>query len=206
MDIPLAEGSWRQYRWQPMCRMRRFIAVALFGSAFLSSCESSVGTRKTPDAANIDTGSPDEVKPDTSALDISRPDTARVDVQFSDVSFDVASPDGVSPNLSPDEGNTDVGSPDVSALVDIPSAEVSRCCVGQWICGANTMFSLTPEADGCYLSGLPGRKLIAPDGTITEGGSLVGSARDAGVRVSVLYPDGTQWLFCARSEGCTFPW
>jgi hypothetical protein len=189
-----------------MCRPRRCIAVALLGSALLSSCESSVGARKTPDAANIETGSPDEVKPDTAALDISRPDTAIVDVQFSDVSFDVARPDWVSPNLSPDEGSADMGAPDMGAAVDMPSAEVSRCCVGQWICGANTMFSLTPEADGCYLSGLPGRKLIAPDGTIAEGGSLVGRARDAGVRVSILYPDGTQWLFCARSEGCTFPW
>jgi hypothetical protein len=189
-----------------MCRLRRCLAVALLGSALLSSCESSVSARKTPDAANIDTGSPDEVKPDTADLDISRPDTARMDVQFSDVSFDVARPDWVSPNLSPDEGSADMGAPDMGAAVDMPSAEVSRCCVGQWICGANTMFSLTPEADGCYLSGLPGRKLIAPDGTIAEGGSLVGRARDAGVRVSVLYPDGTQWLFCARSEGCTFPW
>ena len=194
-----------------MCRLRRCVFVALLGSAFLSSCESSVGARKTPDAANIDAGSPDEVKPDTAVLDISRPDTARVEVQFPDVSFDVASPDGVSPNLSPDEGSADMGAPDVGAPdmgapVDMPSAEVSRCCVGQWICGATTTFSLTPEADGCYLSGLPGRNLIAPDGTITEGGSLVGRARDAGVRVSVLYPDGTQWLFCARSEGCTFPW
>jgi len=189
-----------------MCRLRRCVSVALLGSAFLSSCESSVGARKAPDAANIDTGSPDEVKPDTAALDISRPDTAIVGVQFSDVSIDVASPDGGAPNLSPDEGSVDVGSPDVGAPVDRPSAEVSRCCVGQWICGATTTFNLTPEADGCYLSGLPGRKLIAPDGTITEGGSLVGTAKDAGVRVSVYYPDGTQWLFCARSEGCTFPW
>jgi len=98
-------------------------------------------------------------------------------------------------NLSLDEGSADLGSPDLGSPVDRTLAEVSRCCVGQWICGANTTFSLTPEADGCYLSGLPGRKLIASDGTITEGGSLVGMARDAGVRVSVLYPDDTQWLF-----------
>ena len=174
----------------------------------------------TPDAANSDTGSGDEAKPDTAALTIPGPDTASVDV-FSDASFDVARPDWVSPNLAPDEGSADVGSPEVGALdvsspdvgapdvgspVDRTSAEVSRCCVGEWICGANTLLILTPEADGCYLSGLPGRKLIAPDGTITEGRAPVGMARDAGVRVSVLYPDGTQWLFCARSEGCTFPW
>ena len=216
MDILLAEDGWGQYGSLSMWRLRRCIVVALFGSAFLSGCESSVGTRMTSDATTIDTFSPNEAKPDTAALDISRPDTARADVQFSDVSFDMAKPDWASPNLAPDEGSAgegsadegsaDEGSPDVGSPVDRTSAEVSRCCVGQWICGANTIFSLTPEADGCYLSGLAGRKLIAPDGTISEGGALVGMARDAGVRVSLLYPDGTQWLFCARSEGCTFPW
>jgi hypothetical protein len=59
-----------------------------------------------------------------------------------------------------------------------------------------------PAADGCYLSGLPGRNLLSPDGTITADGAVVGSATGSGARVHVAHPDGTQWLYCAGAGGC----
>src|SRR3954470_22221937 len=79
-------------------------------------------------------------------------------------------------------------------------------CVGYWTCGAPagnaTRIDLTPEVDGCYLSGLPGRNLLSPDGTITADGAVVGTAMGSGARVYVSYPDGTQWLYCAGGGGC----
>ena len=79
-------------------------------------------------------------------------------------------------------------------------------CTGYWICGGDvTRIDLTPEPDGCYLSGLPGRKLIGPDGTITEAAAIVGKAAGTGARVTVSYPDGSQWLFCAGGGGCLPP-
>ena len=76
-------------------------------------------------------------------------------------------------------------------------------CEGYWTCGGYaTPIDLTPEADGCYLSGLPGRNLLSPDGTITADGAVVGKATGSGARVHVAYPDGTQWLFCAGGGGC----
>ncbi len=76
-------------------------------------------------------------------------------------------------------------------------------CEGSWTCGGDvTRIDLTPEADGCYLSGLPGRNLLSSDGTITADGAVVGKATGSGARVHVAYPDGTQWLFCAGGGGC----
>jgi hypothetical protein len=76
-------------------------------------------------------------------------------------------------------------------------------CAGYWICGGDvTRIDLTPEADGCYLSGLRGRNLLSPDGTIIADGVVVGKATGSGARVQVVYPDGTQWLFCAGAGGC----
>jgi len=57
-------------------------------------------------------------------------------------------------------------------------------------------------ADGCYLSGLPGRNLLSPDGTITADGAVVGIATGSGARVMVAHPDGSQWLFRAGGGGC----
>ena len=76
-------------------------------------------------------------------------------------------------------------------------------CEGYWICGGDvTRIDLTPEADGCYLSGLPGRNLLSPDGTVMADGVVVGTATGTGARVNVVRPDGTLWLVCAAAGGC----
>jgi hypothetical protein len=83
--------------------------------------------------------------------------------------------------------------------------QVAACfpCVGYWICGGDvTRIDLKPELDGCLLSGLPGRNLLSPDGTITADGAVVGNATGTGARVTVFYPDGTRWLVCAGAGGC----
>jgi hypothetical protein len=91
------------------------------------------------------------------------------------------------------------------------SGSVCFPCEGYWICGGDvtdassatsSQIDLKPENDGCYLSGLPGRNLLAPDGTVTAGGTVVGKATGTGARVTVRYPDGGQWLFCAGGGGC----
>jgi hypothetical protein len=75
-------------------------------------------------------------------------------------------------------------------------------CEGYWICGGDvTRIDLVPEADGCLLSGLPGRNLLSPDGTITADEVVVGRAQGSGARVHVAYTDGSQWLFCAGGGG-----
>ena len=67
-------------------------------------------------------------------------------------------------------------------------------------CGGDvTRIDLTPEADGCTLSGLPGRNLLSPDGTITADGVVVGTATDQAGAIEVANPEGTQWLDCARA-------
>lgn len=75
-------------------------------------------------------------------------------------------------------------------------------CENHWICGANNQILLTREEDGCYLAGLPGHKLLAPDGTVTEGGEVVGKATKFGPQVGLYYPDGTQWTYCGRTPLC----
>ena len=76
-------------------------------------------------------------------------------------------------------------------------------CESYWTCGGDvTRVDLTPEMDGCYLSGLPGRNLLSPDGTISSGGTVVGKATGSGARVHVTYPDGSLWLFCTGAGGC----
>ena len=85
------------------------------------------------------------------------------------------------------------------------SDSIRQCfpCQGYWICGgAVERIDLTPDADGCFLSGLPGRNLLSPDGTITANGVVVGSADGTGASVHVAYPDGSQWLFCRGGGGC----
>jgi len=75
-------------------------------------------------------------------------------------------------------------------------------CEGYWTCGGDvTRIDLVPEADGCLLSGLPGRNLLSPDGTITANEVVVGRAQGSGARVHVAYADGAQWLFCAGGGG-----
>ena len=76
-------------------------------------------------------------------------------------------------------------------------------CEGRWICGGDvTYVDLKPEMDGCYLSGLPGRNLLALDGTVTRDGAVIGKAAGTGARVSVALLDGTLWLYCAAGGGC----
>jgi hypothetical protein len=92
------------------------------------------------------------------------------------------------------------GSFDVAPMETFDASLAIFTCTDIWICGGDVpRIELKPETDGCYLRGLPGRNLLAPDGTITAGGVVVGKATNAGARVRVLYPDGGQWLFCARS-------
>jgi hypothetical protein len=86
---------------------------------------------------------------------------------------------------------------------DPQSAVACFPCEGYWICGGDvTRIDLRPEVDGCYLSGLPGRNLLSPDGTIIAEGAVVGKATGSGARVHVAHPDGTQWLYCAGAGGC----
>jgi hypothetical protein len=83
------------------------------------------------------------------------------------------------------------------------AGQVCFSCQSYWICGGDVSeIDLKPEADGCYLSGLPGRNLLAPDGTITADGTVVGKATGTGARVQVNRPDGSQWLFCTGAGGC----
>ena len=81
--------------------------------------------------------------------------------------------------------------------------ENCSACENYWICGGSaTRIDLKQEADGCYLMGLPGRKLLAPDGSITEDGAVIGHADGTGARVTVLDTNGAQWLFCAGGWTC----
>jgi len=96
-------------------------------------------------------------------------------------------------------GATDGGTPDVM----FPCGP----CPTHWVCGGAgdagyTDVILTVEDDGCYLSGLPGHKLLAPDGTITEAGSPVARAQKFGPQVGLYYPDGSQWLYCGGNLPC----
>jgi len=87
--------------------------------------------------------------------------------------------------------------------IAVDSGRACFSCESYWICGGDvSRIDLTPEADGCYLSGLPGRNLLSPDGTITADGAVVGIATDYGARVHIVYPDGTLWLVCASPGGC----
>ena len=80
-------------------------------------------------------------------------------------------------------------------------------CMTHWVCSgggdAGTIpIDLVLETDGCYLSGLPGHKLLAPDGSITENGTVVATALKFGPQVGVNYPDGQRWLYCGTSPFC----
>ena len=83
-------------------------------------------------------------------------------------------------------------------------------CGINWSCGGAsgtpyTYVTLVSEDDGCYLSGLPGHKLLSADGTITENGVNVGRAQRFGPQVGLYYPDGSQWLYCGGALPCTTP-
>jgi len=80
-------------------------------------------------------------------------------------------------------------------------------CGINWACGGAagvpyTYVTLVSEDDGCYLAGLPGHKLLAPDGTITENGVNVARAQRFGPQVGLYYPDGSQWLYCGGALPC----
>jgi hypothetical protein len=98
----------------------------------------------------------------------------------------------------------DSGGPDDASQGALADSGVACFpCEGYWICGgAVERVTLKPEEDGCYLSGLSGRNILAPDGTILADGTLVGTATGSGARVTVTTPDGGQWLYCAAGGGC----
>jgi hypothetical protein len=92
-------------------------------------------------------------------------------------------------------------SPPESAVVD--SGLACFPCAGHWICGGDVArIDLVPGTDGCQLSGLPDRTLLAVDGTITRDGVVIAKAEGTGARVSVTLLDGSLWLFCAAGDGC----
>ncbi|MDB4988396.1 MAG: hypothetical protein JWN04_3574 [Myxococcaceae bacterium] len=117
---------------------------------------------------------------------------------------------------TPDSSTSDAGLThlDASPGGDAATDFAVNCwpCVGYWTCGnsrpddagtgGGVIVDLKPEPDGCYLSGLSGRNLLAPDGTITENGVLLGTAEGSGARVHVTFPDGGLWLYCAAGGGC----
>ena len=175
------------------------------------------------DAKNFDTPSSDASSSDAVEIDSSRLDKGPSEVG----SFDAPSPD----DSRPDSGSFDAPAAEVSrpdsGSFDVPTREDSRpdagsfeasppdnvmadagndcfSCEGYLICGGevNGQIDLMPAADGCYLSGLPGRKLLAPNGTITEGGVVVGKAVSQGAGVDIRHPDGGFWLACRRPSSC----
>lgn len=95
---------------------------------------------------------------------------------------------------------SDGGSPDVM----FPCGP----CSPHWVCGgysdaAGTDVTLTPEEDGCYLAGLSGHALLAPDGTVTENGVQIGRAQKFGPQVGFYHPDGSSWFYCGGNLPCS---
>lgn len=81
-------------------------------------------------------------------------------------------------------------------------------CSPHWICGGygdatETDVILTPEEDGCYLAGLSGHVLLAPDGTVTENRVPLGRAQKFGPQVGFYHPDGSQWFYCGGNLPCS---
>jgi len=130
------------------------------------------------DAAEIDSSRLDKGPPEVGSFDAPAREDSRPDASI----FAASPPD----NVVADAGND------------------CFSCEGYVICGGevNGQIDLMPAADGCYLSGLPGRKLLAPDGTITEGGAVVGKAASHGAGVDVTHLDGGYWLTCRRPRSC----
>ena len=92
-----------------------------------------------------------------------------------------------------------------SVALDAGVADAGRVCFpceDYRTCGGGLRIDLEPESDGCHLSGLHERHLLAPDGTVTKDGVVIGKAEGTGARVSVERLDGTLWLFCAAGGGC----
>jgi hypothetical protein len=113
----------------------------------------------------------------------------------------IAACGGSTPSATPpDGGSLDAPRADGAAIDTAPPCFP---CEGYWICGGSVeRIDLTPSVDGCYLSGLPDRTIISPDGTIIVDGGVVALATGSGARVHVTYPDGGLWLFCAAGGGC----
>jgi hypothetical protein len=113
----------------------------------------------------------------------------------------VAGCGGSPPSATPNNGGSLDAAPADGAAVD--TGPPCFPCEGYWICGGSVeRIDLTPSVDGCYLSGLPDRTIISPDGTIIVDRGVVALATGLGARVSVTYPDGGLWLFCAAGGGC----
>jgi hypothetical protein len=160
-----------------------------------------------PDVAQTDVAGTDVAGTDVAGTDVAGTDVAGTDVAGTDVAgTDVAGTDvatGADMSDGPTGGDgagTDGGSADA----------MFSCgpCGINWSCGgaAGTPYTyvmLVAEDDGCYLSGLPGHKLLAADGTITENGVSVARAQRFGPQVGLYYPDGSQWLYCGGVLPCT---
>jgi len=105
----------------------------------------------------------------------------------------------------------DGSAPGDGAPMDGGSADVMfPCgpCSPHWYCGGygdatETDITLTPEEDGCYLAGLAGHVLLAPDGTLTENGVPIGRAQKLGPQVQFYRSDGSQWFFCGGNLPCS---
>jgi hypothetical protein len=119
--------------------------------------------------------------------------------------FDAPPSDAFSSDADAIDSSRGDKSPPEDSLADAGSHCFS--CEGYFICGGevNGQIDLMPATDGCYLSGLPGRKLLAADGTITEGGAVVGKAISRGAGVDISHPDGGSWLVCRRPLSCSSP-
>ena len=203
-----------------MPRFRLVVAVALLAWAGSIGCgDAGGGTQPEAGSADLaihdtavrdtrdfDAPSSDAFLSDAYAIDSSQRDKSPPDVG----GFDAPATEGSRPELGsfdapereasrPDVGSFEASPPD-DALVDAGSHCFS--CEGYLICGGEGQIDLTPAADGCYLSGLSGRKLLAADGTITEGGALVGKAVSRGAGVDISNPDGGSWLICRRPVSC----
>ena len=176
------------------------------GSADLATHDIAV-----PDTRDFDAPPSDAFSSAADAIDSSQRDQSPTDVSgFDAPAIEVPRPD-VGSFDAPDReaSGPDVGRFDASPRDDALADAGNYCfsCEGYLICGGevNGQIDLMPADDGCYLSGLPGRRLLAADGTITEGGAVVGKAISRGAGVDISYPDGGSWLVCRRPLSCNSP-
>lgn len=147
----------------------------------------------------------DRARADALPLDQGGSDHVGVPDAVSDAVLDVAPTDGVTADRPSDHPAADAMTADRDG-----SGTPTTCgpCMELWVCGgtdSTVEITPVPKADGCHLAGLSGDKLLQPDGTITEGGAVIASTMRTNARIRVLYPDGSQWLFCALPPVCT-PW
>jgi len=206
-----------------MPRLRRAIAIALLAWAGSTGCSRAGSGRMQPDTGSADLATHDEAERDSKDVDAPSADAfsseaAEIETSQRDKgppevgSFEAPATEDSGPDAGsfdapatedarPDVGSFEAFAPD-NAIADAGNG--CFACEGYLICGGEItgQINLMPEADGCYLSGLPGRTLLAPDGTLTEGGAVVGKAVSQGAGVDIRSPDGGLWLICRRPRSC----